>query len=87
MIEGKGLGGKRINRVSASFTNKEDGDLNKLATACNKKQAEMLWILARRCLYDPMILNELQKEYCTQAAYKIVLVNGEYVLRGREDIL
>ncbi|MFJ5713095.1 hypothetical protein [Neobacillus sp. NPDC093127] len=86
MIEGKGLGGKRINRINASFTNKEDGDIQKLATACNMKPAELVWILSRRCLYDPVIVDEMQKEYCTQSAYKIVLVNGEYILRGREDL-
>jgi hypothetical protein len=86
MIEGKGLGGKRIARKAASFTNKEEGDINKLATACEMSPAELIWRLVRRCLYDPMILNEFQKEYCTQAAYKIVLVNGEYILRGREDL-
>ncbi|MEH7012438.1 hypothetical protein V7087_16760 [Neobacillus niacini] len=90
MIEGKGLGGKRVNRVNASLTNKEDGDLRKLATACGMKHTELTWHLIRRCLYDLNIVNELQKEFCTQSAYKVVLLNNgmeiEYVLRGREDI-
>jgi hypothetical protein len=90
MIEEKGLGGKRINRTNASLTNKEDGDLRKLATACRMPHTELTWRFIRRCLYDPIIVNEFQNEYCTQKAYKVVLVeqNGaiRYMLTGREDL-
>jgi hypothetical protein len=90
LIEGKGLGGKRVNRVNASLSNKEDSDLRKLATACGMKHTELTWHFIRRCLYDPVIVNEFQKEYCIQSAYKVVTIqeNGElhYVLRGREDL-
>ncbi|MEH7490816.1 hypothetical protein [Neobacillus niacini] len=86
MIEGKGLGGKRIARKGASFTNKEEGHINKLATACDMTPAELIWRMCRKCLYDPMILNEFQKEYCKEKAYRIILINGEYVLSGREDL-
>jgi hypothetical protein len=86
MIEGKGLGGKRINPRKVSLTNKEDNDLCKLATACNMAPTTLLWHFARKCLYDPIIMNEFQKKYCTQKAYRVVLINGEFVLSGREDI-
>jgi hypothetical protein len=92
MIEGKGLGGKRVNRLGLSITNKEENDLYKLATACNMKPAEMAWRCLRRCLYDPVILNEFQKEFCTQSAYKVRVVQDykswglDYVLAGREDL-
>jgi hypothetical protein len=86
MIEGKGLGGKRVNPRKVSLTNKEDSDLCKLATACGIPPTKLLWYFARRCLYDPIIMNEFQKEYCKQKAYRVILINGEYVLSGREDL-
>lgn len=86
MIEGRGLGGKRCVPAKTSITNKQDADLKKLATACDMKPAHLMYLLLQRCLYDPMILNEFQKEYCKERAYRIILVNGEYVLSGREDL-
>jgi hypothetical protein len=90
MIEGKGLGGKKVNRVNVSLTNKLNLKLNRLATACNMKPTSLAGLLIERCLNDPRIVSELQKEYCTQSAYKIVLVDsgGElhYSLSGREDL-
>jgi hypothetical protein len=86
VIEGRGLGGKRINHRKVSLTNKEDNDLRKLATACNMPPTTLLWHFARKCLYDPMIMNEFQKQFCNQKAYRVVFVNGEYVLSGREDL-
>jgi hypothetical protein len=66
--------------------------LRKLATDCGMRHTELTWRFIRRCLYDPVIVNEFQKEYCTQKAYRVRLVrNGKgkgefvYVLSGRED--
>jgi hypothetical protein len=90
VIEGKGLGGKKINRVNVSMTNKYSLKLNRLATACNMKPTTLAGKLIEKCLDDPRVVMELQKELCTQSAYKVVLVNnGEelhYSLSGREDI-
>lgn len=90
MIEGKGLGGKKVNRVNVSLTNKLSLKLNRLATACNMKPTTLAGLLIERCLNDPGIITQLQKEYCTQSAYKVVLVNngGElhYSLSRREDL-
>ncbi len=90
MIEGKGLGGKKVNRVGVSLTNKYDNKLQRLATACNMKPTTLAGMLIEKSLDNAQLVNELQKEYCTQSAYKVVLVNngGEinYVLRGREDL-
>lgn len=91
MIEGKGLGGKRVNRMNMSLTNKEEADLQKLATSCGfKYKATLAHKILVQCLYDSSFVNELQKEYCTQSAYRVVLVNNEgeihYTLSGREDI-
>jgi hypothetical protein len=90
MIEGKGLGGKKIHRVNVSMTNKLASKLNRLATACNMKPTTLAALLIERGLNNVSLVNELQKEYCTQSAYRVFLVtkNGEvnYVLSGREDL-
>jgi hypothetical protein len=46
MIEEKGLGGKKVNRVGISISNEYDSKLRKLATACNMKHTTLqgfLW--------------------------------------------
>lgn len=86
MIEGKGLGGKKIIRVGLSLSNEYDSKLRKLATACNFKHTPFANMLIEMCLDNAQLVNELQRKYCTQSAYKIFIVNSEYVLRGREDI-
>lgn len=86
MIEGKGLGGKKINRVNMSLTNKVDKKLRRLATACNLSHTTLAAMLVEICLNDPQIVHRLQKEFNIYAAYKVVPVhrNGEidYVMRG-----
>ncbi|MEH7503317.1 hypothetical protein V7152_15110 [Neobacillus drentensis] len=90
MIEGKGLGGKRVNRVGLSLTNEYESKLMQLATSCGKKKTPFANFIIERCLDDELFVDALQKEYCKQKAYKIRLVkrNGKihYVLAGREDI-
>jgi hypothetical protein len=89
MIEGKGLGGKRVHRVNTSLTNKQAFKLNRLATACNIKPTTLAALLIEKGLNDDRLVSELQKEHCTEKAYRVILVNnnGElnYVLSGRED--
>jgi hypothetical protein len=91
MIEGKGLGGKKVNRVGVSLSNMYSLKLNRLATACNMKPTTLAGLLIEKCLDDPQLIAELQREYCTHSAYKILLVHksGElhYVLNDnmRED--
>lgn len=86
MIEGKGLGNKLVNRVNVSLSNEYETKLQKLATACNKKPTTLARMLLERCLDDAMIVNEFQREYCTQKAYRIVIINKQYILTGREDL-
>jgi hypothetical protein len=90
MIEERGLGGKRINRVNVSLTNMYDSKLHRLATACNMKPTTLAGLILETSLDDVQVVNKLQDEYCTQRAYKVVLVqrNGviHYTLTGREDI-
>lgn len=90
MIEGKGLGGKKINRVGLSISNEYDSKLRKLATACNMKHTTLAGLLVEMSLDNVQLINDLQNEYCLQRAYRVRLVrgNGElhYVLSGRDDL-
>ena len=86
VIEKKGLGGKKVHRVNVSLTNKVSSKLNRLAIACNMKPTTLAGLLIEKSMGNAQLVNALQKVYCTQFAYKIFIVNGEYVLRGREDI-
>jgi hypothetical protein len=90
MIEGKGLGGKKIHRVNVSLTNKQAFKLNRLATACDMKPTTLAGLLIEKGLNDARLVSELQCEYCKESAYRVVVINnnGElnYVLTGREDL-
>jgi hypothetical protein len=90
LIEGKGLGGKKIHRVNVSLTNKQASKLDRLATACNMKPTTLAGLLIDKGLNDARLVSELQSEYCTQSAYRLIVVNnnGElnFVLSGREDV-
>lgn len=86
MIEGKGLGGKKVNRVNISLTNEVNKKLTRLAKSCEMKHTTLAALLVEMCLDDPVMINKLQSHYNVYPAYKIVPVhhNGktEYVLRG-----
>jgi hypothetical protein len=92
MIEGKGLGGKKVNRVGLSLSNRDNAKLNKLATACNMKPTPLAALILTEALNDPKYVDQLQKRFCTQAAYRVMLVKDyknddyNYVLSGREDL-
>jgi hypothetical protein len=90
MIEGKGLGGKRIHRVNVSLTNKQAFKLNRLATACDMKPTTLAGMLIEKGLNNARLVSELQREYCKESAYRVVVVNNDgelnYVLSGREDL-
>ncbi|PAD86654.1 hypothetical protein CHH55_16930 [Niallia circulans] len=92
MIEGKGLGGKKVNRVGISLTNKDSSKLNKLATSCNMKPTTLAGLIIEKCLNNPQFVAQLQEEFCIQKAYKVLLIKdfktGEYnyVLSGRNDL-
>lgn len=89
MIEGKGLGGKKINRVNVSMTNKENVKLNKLAIACNMKPTTLAGLLIEICLADPRLVLQLQNEYAVHTAYKLIPIKDyntgelQYVLNER----
>ncbi|MFD2442951.1 hypothetical protein ACFSO7_03025 [Bacillus sp. CGMCC 1.16607] len=87
MIEGKGLGGKKINRVNVSLSNFQNQKLNKLATACNMRPTSLACLLIEKCLNNAQVVADLQKEYAIHSAYKVVPINhnGElqYILSER----
>lgn len=90
MIEGKGLGGKKINRVNVSLSNAYDLKLRRLAVACNMKPTTLAGLFVELGLDSAGLVDELQKDYCTQNSYRVVLVNNGggdlvYLLDGRGD--
>jgi hypothetical protein len=90
MIEGKGLGGKQVCKLSVNLTNKVESDLRKLATACNMKPAALIREILTHSMYDSLVVSKLQDKYCTERAYRVRLVqkNGinNYALTGRDDL-
>jgi hypothetical protein len=86
----RGSGGKRIVRVNVSITNRNDSKLRRLATACDMKPTTLAGMLIEIGLNDARLVSELQREYCKESAYRVIVVNnnGElnYVLSGREDL-
>lgn len=87
MIEGKGLGGKKINRVNVSMTNKQHQKLNKLATACNMRPTSLACLLIEKSLNNIQLVSELQREFAIHTAYRVLPISRkgeiEYVLNER----
>lgn len=76
MIEGKGLGNKKINRVNVSLTNKTNLKLNRLATACGMRPTTLACFLIELCLDSSELVTRLQTEYGIHNAYKVVPVRN-----------
>lgn len=74
MIEGKGLGDKKVNRVGPSLSNHYDKKLKLLARACDKNYTTMAGIILERCLDDADFVNELQNEFNLYTAYRVRVV-------------
>lgn len=86
MIEGKGLGGKKVNRVNISLTNKYNQKLSRLAVSCNIKPTTLAGLLIERCLDDPKLIAALQNDHNIHSAYKIVPIQhqGEIIYTIKE---
>jgi hypothetical protein len=90
VIEGKGLGDKKVNRVGVSLSNEYLTKLNRLSTACHMKPTTLAGLLLERCLDDPIIVAALQKEFCLHTAYKVLPIKDystgkvEYQLNNQE---
>ena len=90
MIEGKGLGGKKINRVNLSLSNRYDTKLKRLATACNMRPTTLAERLIVFCLESPELVAILQEKYSVHDAYKVIPLENyitgelEFLLKERE---
>ncbi|TCJ04480.1 hypothetical protein [Cytobacillus praedii] len=76
MIEGKGLGGKKINRVNVSLTNKFNNKLLRLSTACGMRPTTLAGLLIEKSLDDQQLVTDLQLEFGIHNAYKVVPVRN-----------
>ncbi|MGD6778854.1 hypothetical protein ACQCT3_00645 [Sutcliffiella horikoshii] len=88
MIEGKGLGNKKINRVGVSLSNSYLKKLNWLATACQKKPTTLAGLILERCLDDAVMVEQLQNEFSVYEAYRVLPFKSydesdvKYLLKG-----
>ncbi|MDQ0412752.1 hypothetical protein [Mesobacillus stamsii] len=84
MIEGKGLGGKKVNRVNVSLCNRMNQKLNKLATACNMRPTTLACMLIEKSLDNVQLVSDLQQEHAVHNAYRVIPIQTkgtiEYVL-------
>ncbi|KAA0780880.1 hypothetical protein [Bacillus sp. TE8-1] len=91
LIEAKGGGNKKINRVNLSLTNQRFMKLKRLSMRLNIRHTKLAAVIIEKCLSNVGLINMLQDKYCTQKAYRIVPINnggGEltFVLTGRDDL-
>lgn len=91
MIEGKGLGDKKINRVNISLSNHYDTKLRRLATSLNiKYHTTLAHKLITICLDSEELIDYLQTQYTIHAAYKVIPLENyqtgklEFLLQERE---
>ncbi|MEC1726909.1 hypothetical protein P9E34_19550 [Schinkia azotoformans] len=90
MIEGKGLGGKKVNRVNMSLSNRYDTKLKRLATSLNIRPTTLAERLIVFCLESPELVSILQKKYSVHDAYKVIPLENyitgelEFLLKERE---
>lgn len=90
MIEGKGLGDKKVNRVNVSLSNHYDTKLKRLATACNMKPTTLAGILIETCLDSASLIDSLQENYNVHSSYRVLPLENyetgevELILRERE---
>ncbi|MCM3618766.1 hypothetical protein M3936_14340 [Sutcliffiella horikoshii] len=88
MIEGKGLGGKKINRVGVSLSNSYHKKLNRLAVSCNKKPTSLAGLILERCLDDALMVEQLQNEFGVYETYRVLPVKKHdapdvtYMMKG-----
>lgn len=76
MIEGKGLGNKKNNRVNLSLSNEYLRKLKWMSQACGKRPTEFAGSLLEMMLDDPVKMYELQDQYCLYEAYRVRVVKA-----------
>lgn len=90
MIQGKGLGNKKINRVNVSLSNENLNKLNKLSIACRLRPTTLAGFIIELALNNNDIIQILQNEHCLEKAYRIFTINDNgkiiYTLPGRSEL-
>ncbi len=76
MIEGKGLGGKKINRVNMSLSNLYDTKLKRLATSCNMPPTTLACLLIELSLDSDALVSVLQDRYNVHNAYRVLTLEN-----------
>jgi hypothetical protein len=76
MREGYGLGGKKVNRVGVNLSNQYNIKLNRLATSCNMRPAELAGYIIEQMLDNTSFINRLQDEKNTIRAYRVLPLNS-----------
>jgi hypothetical protein len=87
LIEEKGLGDKRVNRVGISLSNRYHSKLNKLAVACSVKPTTLAGLLVELSLDNADLVAEIQKDRCKYAAYKVTPIVTYQLYNNRRDDL
>jgi hypothetical protein len=76
VIEGKGLGDKKVNRVGMSLSNHYLGNLKKLSKSCEMRPTSLTGLIVEMCLDDPVFVEKLQNEFNKYTAYRVRLVKN-----------
>lgn len=75
MIEGKGLGNKKVNRVNVSLSNQYLSKLKKLSISCNMRWTTLAGLIIEMFLNDAYLMKKIQDEYCTEPMYRVLAMN------------
>lgn len=86
MIEGKGLGNKKVNRVNVSLSNKYETKLRRLAVSCNMRPTTLAARLIELSLDSPEVVYTLQNKFNVHNAYKVIPLE-DYATREIELVL
>jgi hypothetical protein len=88
MIEGKGLGNKRVNRVNVSLSNRYFSKLKRLSISCNMRWTTLAGLMIEMFLNDATLMKKIQDEYCTEPIFRVLPMNDKpknYVIYGENQ--
>jgi hypothetical protein len=74
--EEMGCGGKRINRINISVSNKTLNKIKRLSTSCNMRPTTLVGEILERFLNDPSLVDAFQEEYNLQPSYRVTIVKN-----------
>jgi hypothetical protein len=87
MVEGKGLGSKKVNRVNISLSNRYFNKLKKLSISCNMRWTTLCGLIIEMFLNDQYLMKRIQDKYCTEPIYRVLPMNDKeknYVIYGED---